>query len=138
MLLVVALYWSEGAKDKPYSRRELISFLNSDPGMIHLFLKWLDRIGIGHARRRFRVSIHESADVAAAEAYWRSVIGEPDAEFGRAMLKRHNPKTVRKHVGVDYHGCLSVKVLRSSGPYRIVDGWWRGILAAHGLRGMPD
>jgi hypothetical protein len=92
MLLGVALYWSGGAKDKPYSRRELISFINSDPGMIHLFLKWLDLMGIDHARRRFRVSIHESADVAAAEAYWRSVIGEPDADFGGAMLKRHNPR----------------------------------------------
>lgn len=138
MLIGVALYWAEGVKDKPYVRRELISFINSDPGMIHLFLRWLDLVGVDRAQRRYRVSIHESADVTAAEEYWRSVIGLPDVEFGRATLKRHNPKTVRKQIGDNYHGCLSVKVLQSSNLYRRVDGWWRGIVAAHGVGGMPD
>lgn len=138
MLLGVALYWAEGAKDKPYSRRETINFINSDAGMMRLFLRWLDLVGVDHGRRRYRVSIHESADVAAAEEYWRSVIGRVDVEFCRASLKRHNPKTVRKRVGDDYHGCLNVKVLQSSSLYRRVDGWWRGILAAHGAGGMPD
>lgn len=138
MLLGVALYWAEGAKDKSYCRRETVDFINSDPGVIRLFLHWLDLVGIDHARRRYRVSIHESADVAAAEDYWRSVIGLPDVEFRRATLKRHNPKTVRKQIGSDYHGCLNVKVLQSSSLYRRVDGWWRGILAARGAGGMPD
>lgn len=138
MLLGVALYWAEGVKDKPYSRREYVTFINSDPGMIRLFLKWLDLLRVDPARRRYRVSIHESADLAAAEEYWRSVIGLPDVEFGLATLKRHNPKTVRKQVGDDYHGCLAVKVLQPSSLYRRVDGWWRGILAARGVGGMPD
>lgn len=92
-------------------------FINSDPGVIRLFLRWLDLLAIDPARRSYRVSIHESADVAA-EAYWRSVIGRPDAEFGRATLKRHNPKTVRKHIGDDYRGCLVARVLQPSGLYR--------------------
>ncbi len=106
--------------------------------MIRLFLRWLDLVGIDYARRRYRVSIHENADVAAAEAYWRSVVGLPCVEFGRATLKRHNPKTVRKQIGDDYHGCLTVTVLQPSSLYRKVDGWWRGILAARGVGGMPD
>ncbi len=138
MLLGVALYWAEGAKDKPYSRRETVDFINSDPGMIRLFLRWLDLMGVSHERRRYRVSIHESGDVAAAEEHWRSVIGRPDVEFCPVTLKRHNPRTVRKQIGDDYHGCLNVKVLQSSSIYRRVDGWWRGILAAHGAGGMPD
>lgn len=32
----VALYWAEGAKDKPYARRENVLFVNSDPGVIRL------------------------------------------------------------------------------------------------------
>lgn len=138
MLLGVALYWAEGVKDKPYSRREYITFINSDPGMIRLFLAWLDLMRVEHARRRYRVSIHESADVMAAEEYWRSVIGLPDVEFGRATLKRHIPKTIRKQISDDYHGCLTVAVLQGSSFYRRVDGWWRGILAARGAGGMPD
>ncbi len=138
MLLGVALYWAAGAKGKPYSCRERINFTNSDPGMIRLFLRWLDLIGVEHARRQFQVSIHESADVAGAEQYWRSVIGVSYVRFQLAVLERHNPKTARKQTGSDYHGCLTVRVLQSGRLYRRVDGWWRGILAAHGAGGMPD
>jgi transcriptional regulator with XRE-family HTH domain len=138
MLLGVALYWSEGAKDKPYARREAIDFINSDPGMVRLFLRWLDLTGVEHSRRQYRISIHESADVAAAEEYWRGVIGGPEPEFRRATLKRHNPRTVRKQTGAHYHGCLSVKVRQGSGLYRRVEGWWRGILAAREAGDVPD
>ena len=31
------------------------------------------------------------------------------AQFHRTALKRHNPRTVRKNVGADYHGCLIVE-----------------------------
>lgn len=34
----VALYWAEGTKDKPHARRERVTFVNSDPSMIRLFL----------------------------------------------------------------------------------------------------
>ena len=138
MLLGVALYWAEGTKDKPYARRERIAFINSDPGMIRLFLRWLDLIGVDPARRRYCVSIHESADVAAAEEYWRLMIGLPAGDFYRATVKRHNPKTVRKQTGDDYHGCLTIKVLQPSSLYRRVDGWWRGILEACGAGDVPD
>lgn len=138
MLLGVALYWAEGVKDKPYQRRELINFINSDPGMIRLFLRWLDLVGVEEARRHYRVSIHESADLDAAEQYWRGVVGVPEADFRRATLKKHNPKTVRKHVGAGYHGCLTVKVLQPTALYQRVDGWWRGILAARGAGDVPE
>lgn len=138
MLLGVALYWAEGAKDKAYSRRENIQFINSDAGMIKLFLQWLDLIGVEEAHRQYRLSIHESADVAAAEDHWRRVVGVPEADFRKATLKRHNPKTVRKQVRDDYHGCIIVQVRRSSSLYRLVDGWWRGILAARDAGDVPN
>jgi hypothetical protein len=34
----VALYWAEGSKSKPYDRRERVAFVNSDPGVISVFL----------------------------------------------------------------------------------------------------
>lgn len=137
-ILGVGLYWAEGAKDKPYHRRESTVFINSDPGVIRVYLAWLDILGIEQARRRYRLSIHETADVAAAEDYWRSIICSPDAEFSRATLKRHNPKTVRKRVGDDYHGCLIVTVLRSSELYRRIEGWWRGIVEARRMADVRD
>lgn len=137
-VLGVGLYWAEGSKDKPYSRRESVAFINSDPNVIRLFLAWLDILGVAQDLRGFRLSIHESADVGAAEEFWRSVIGTPDVEFSRATLKRHNPKTVRKRVGDDYRGCLIVTVRRSSELYRRIEGWWQGIVEARGRADVRD
>ncbi|MGH3246258.1 MAG: hypothetical protein ACRDOI_08610 [Trebonia sp.] len=138
MLIGAALYWAEGVKDKSYARREVVTFINSDPGMIQIFLRWLDLMDIGEGRRQYRISIHESADLAKAEEYWRSVVGLREVEFRRATLKRHQPKTVRLRTGSDYHGCLTVKVLQPSTLYRRIDGLWRGILAARSVGYVPD
>jgi hypothetical protein len=74
---------------------------------------------------RFRVHIHETADVAAAEEFWRGVTGAGAAQFHRTGLKRHNPRTVRKNVGADYHGCLIIGVRQSADLYRRIEGWVR-------------
>lgn len=129
-LLGVGLYWAEGTKDKPYDRRENVTFVNSDPGMIHVFLAWLDLLGIERERLRFSVMIHERADVAGAERYWADLVGI-DADrtsFNKTTLKKHNPKTVRKNVGDSYRGCLTIKVLRSADLYRRIAGAWYGIV----------
>ena len=73
------------------------------------------------------MSIHESADEAAARAYWSEVVHVPAADFARTTLKRHAPRTVRKNVGDDYHGCLVVDVRRSIGLYREIEGIWRAV-----------
>src|SRR5215470_18286618 len=63
-------YWCEGSKSKPYNRQDRVMFVNSDPGLITFFLRFLDAAGIGRDRLIYRVQIHESADVAAAEPFW--------------------------------------------------------------------
>ncbi|MER6150583.1 hypothetical protein ABT134_21795 [Streptomyces hirsutus] len=127
-LLGVGLYWAEGAKDKVYSRREFVLFVNSDPDMIKVFLAWLDLLQVERERLRFRLMIHESADVAAAEQHWATLVGTSSARFGKTTLKKHNPKTVRKNVGEHYRGCLVISVLQSADLYRRIEGWWNGIV----------
>ncbi|WP_327117751.1 hypothetical protein OG206_19425 [Streptomyces sp. NBC_01341] len=124
----VALYWAEGTKDKSYSRRERIELINSDPDVINLFLHWLNLLGVSRDRMRFRVSIHESADVAGAEAFWADLTGAPASAFGKTTLKKHNPKTVRKNTGNTYRGCLAVYVSQSAELYRRAEGAWYGIV----------
>ena len=68
-LVGVALYWAEGAKDKTYDRREYLTLINGDPGVIQVFLDWLDLLGVERERLRFRVHIHESGDVDSAQRY---------------------------------------------------------------------
>ncbi|GAA2266824.1 hypothetical protein GCM10010145_36590 [Streptomyces ruber] len=125
----IALYWAEGAKSKPYARRERAVFINSDPGVILTYLAWLDLLGVEENRLGYRVLIHESADVDAALRYWADVAAVDTAVFAKPTLKKHNPVTVRKNTGDDYHGCLVITVARSADLYNRIEGWWYGIVA---------
>ncbi|CAL9443293.1 hypothetical protein SUDANB58_02296 [Streptomyces sp. enrichment culture] len=124
----VALYWAEGTKSKPYDRRERVAFVNSDPGVIQVYLAWLDLLGVSRDRLGFRVLIHESADVEGATRYWADLSGTDCSAFSKPTLKKHNPKTVRKNTGDRYHGCLVITVARSAELYNRIEGWWNGIV----------
>jgi transcriptional regulator with XRE-family HTH domain len=116
-------YWCEGAKNKPYRRSDQVIFMNSDPALVTFFLRFLDAAGIERDRLRCTVSIHESADVAAAQQFWQRVTGLEATQFRRPALKKHNPRTVRKNTGTDYHGCLRMDVLCGTSLYRKIEGW---------------
>ncbi|HEY0936170.1 MAG TPA: hypothetical protein VGD91_20820, partial [Trebonia sp.] len=123
-------YWCEGTKAKPWRQTGVhVTFMNSDPGLIRFFLRFLDVAGIQHADLVFRVHVHESADVEAAQRFWAEVTGAPADQFRKVTLKRHNPKTVRKNTGEAYHGCLIVYVRRSGDLYRSIEGWMSAITA---------
>lgn len=124
----VVLYWAEGTKDKVYDRRESATIINSDPDVIVVYLAWLELLGVERSRIRFRLHIHESADVDKAQQYWADLVGVDVAEMQRPTLKKHNPKTVRKNVGEGYRGCLIIKVLGSAELYRRIEGWWSGMV----------
>lgn len=126
----VALYWAEGAKDKPHRRSEVLQFINSDPNVIRLFLRWLDLLEVPRSRLTLRVSIHETADVESAENFWADVVGVDVAAFSRATLKKHNPRTVRKNTGDAYRGCMVIYVRQSADLYRRMEGAWCGIVGA--------
>ncbi|MEU0217966.1 hypothetical protein ABZ281_23930 [Streptomyces sp. NPDC006265] len=134
----VVLYWAEGAKDKAHSRqrRENLQFINSDPNVIGFFLRWLDSQGVHRDRLRFRVYIHESADVTEAESYWAKLVDVDASALQRTTLKKHNPRTVRKNIGDSYRGCLAIYVTRSADLYRRMEGAWYGIVGGAARR--PD
>ena len=120
-------YWCEGAKNKPYHRHDRVTFINSDPALITLFLRFLDAAGVDRNMIIYRVYIHETADVAGAERFWLEVSGADPTLFRRPVLKRHHPQTVRKNVGADYRGCLRLDVRRSADLYRRIEGWMRAV-----------
>ena len=118
-------YWCEGTKSKPHQLRERVIFTNSDPRLIKLFLRFLAAAEVQPTQMRFRVYIHETADVAAAEDFWARITNTDPGTFYRAVLKHHNPQTVRKNVDSEYHGCLRIDVLQSADLYRRIEGWVR-------------
>ena len=127
-LIGVGLYWPEGSKSKQHSPSERLTFINSDPDMIRVYLAWLHLLGVSKERMRFRVHIHESADIEGAERFWADLVGIDASDLSRTTLKKHQPKTVRKNVGEGYRGCLTVRVLQSAELYRRIEGWWCGIV----------
>jgi transposase len=122
-------YWCEGAKSKPHHRHERVAFINGDPRLVAFFLRFLDAAGIDRAQVRYRVYIHETADIERAEHFWLEVTGADPAQFHNPTLKRHNPKTVRWNTGDEYHGCLRIDVQQSSDLYRRIEGWARAAMA---------
>ncbi|MFS8200652.1 hypothetical protein ACLVWQ_18445 [Streptomyces sp. CWNU-52B] len=133
----VALYWAEGSKDKPYARRETVTFVNSDPGVIRLYLAWLTLLGVTPERLQYRVMIHMTADVDGAERYWADLVGVDVSAFQRTTIKKHNPRTLRKNVGENYRGCLVVRVSQGAELYRRVEGWWSGMVDSTGRDHAP-
>jgi hypothetical protein len=115
-------YWCEGAKSKPYRRDEQVRFINSDPALIRLFLKFLYNAGVRQDRLRYRVHIHESADVGAATRYWENLVAAEAGQFTKPNIKRHRPRTVRYKSGT-YYGSLQISVLKSGDLYRKISGW---------------
>ncbi|MDQ0387332.1 hypothetical protein ACFW4O_11025 [Streptomyces mutabilis] len=125
----VALYWAEGTKDKPYDRRENVIFVNSDAGVIKLYLAWLRLLGVDQDRLKYRVMIHMTADVEGAKRYWADLVDVDVSQFQKTTIKKHNPKTVRKNVGDTYRGCLVIRVAQGTDLYRRIEGWWAGMVS---------
>jgi hypothetical protein len=78
--------------------------------------------GVPAENIRFRVAIHETADVAAAVAWWAAFVGVAPETFQRSTIKRHVPTTVRHNTGEGYRGCLVVSVLKGREVYWLIEG----------------
>jgi transposase len=115
--------WCEGTKAKPWSQRtEKVGFINSDPGLVRVFLRFLEAAKVPAANIRYRLSIHESAEVEDAVRWWAEFVGVTPEEFQKTTLKRHNPSTVRHNTEESYRGCLVVSVLKSRELYWMIEG----------------
>lgn len=86
----VVAYAAEGEKRKPWQTSAPVKFINSDPRMIQLFIRWLLLIGVDRSSLTFRVAIHRDADVDQALRFWSQIVGVPAERFQRTTLKRES------------------------------------------------
>jgi hypothetical protein len=91
LLVGAAIYWCEGSKSKPWRRNDRLTFTNSDAGLLALFLYFLESCGVDRRTPTYRLSIHESAGVDAATAWWIQVLGLP-AERGAITDAEATPR----------------------------------------------
>ncbi|MDD3728950.1 MAG: hypothetical protein PHH50_01350 [Candidatus Pacebacteria bacterium] len=127
-LIGTALYWAEGSKEKDKSSQ--VTFGNSDPKMVIIFLKWLNKIcKIKKKDIIFRVYLHENSENRLKEVkkYWSRIVGFSEKHFKNVSWKRNKISTNRKNIGKKYYGLLSITVRKSTNLNRKIQGWVDGI-----------
>lgn len=122
LLMGAIAYWCEGAKSKPWARADRFAFINSDPGLLSLILRFLQINGYHLDELGYRVSSHETADAEAAADWWATTLTIPRSRFKKPTIKTHVPQTRRMNVGEDYHGCLTITAPRSRDLYWRMEG----------------
>lgn len=127
-LIGIALYWSEGHKEK--DKGSLVRLGNSDPRLIKTFLKWL--FGTWKIKKKniiFRIYLHETSKNRLEEVkkYWSKNTGFSEKYFDKITWKKNKIKTNRKNIGKDYYGLLDIGVRGSINLNRQIQGWIEGI-----------
>lgn len=127
-LLGLALYWAEGAKQKPGNVSASVIFTNSDPLAIKLFMRWAQEIcGVSEEQLSFELYLHETGDAQRARSFWSTQLQVPVEKLAHVRWKRHRPATRRTNVGDAYHGLVRVRVACSSALNRRIAGWIMGV-----------
>ena len=99
--ICATLYWAEGNKRERY-----ISFTNSDPKMISLFVTLLRRCyKIDESKFRALVHLHEYHNEEEIKAYWSQKSQIPLEQFSKSYLKPHTKKTIRE----GYKGTVRIR-----------------------------
>lgn len=135
-LIGIALYWAEGSKSKEHNTSVGISFSNSDPNMIYIFIEWLRRcLGIDDKDIITSLYIHELHKHRTKDILdiWGKKINKPLSFFKYVYYKKNKIKTNRKNTGDLYIGLLRVNIKASSDLNRKITGWIKGICSNCGL-----
>ncbi len=95
------LYWCEGSKREEDYR---VEFVNSDPEMISIFMKYIRTKGVEERRLRIRMEIHVQDDEAECRRYWKYVTGLQDDNFIASAPRK--PSNSKKHLP---HGTVAIR-----------------------------
>lgn len=124
------LYWAEGTKQKEHNPGQGVSFNNSDPLMIKIFLKWiLEIVKISKERINFSIYSHDNIRHRESEViqYWAKITGFPVVKFGKIYYKKNKKKKYRRNQGRNYYGLLRININKSTDLNRKITGWIEGV-----------
>jgi transcriptional regulator with XRE-family HTH domain len=123
-LVGAALYWSEGFK-----KNSQVGFSNSDPGMINLFIKWLQMIfdyDYKDLSVRVTLNISHKHRIKEIERYWSDITGIPLKNFRKPFYQRVKWKKYYRNPN-EYYGLLRINVLKSKDFLRKIYGYIEGL-----------
>jgi len=82
----IMLYWAEGTL-----KGQTVDFVNSNPDMIKLFLKFLRRIcGIAEKRLRVYLYIYSRLSLKNSMSYWSEITQVPSNQFTKPYIRKGN------------------------------------------------
>lgn len=97
--LLAIMYWAEGAK----GRGDIISFANTDPQMIKLFITLLrESYILDENKFRVRIHLHYYHNELKVKEFWSNLLKVPITQFGKIYRKKRGTnKIFRKNkVGI--------------------------------------
>lgn len=74
IIIASCLYWGEGTKND-------FSLSNTDPGLIKVFIRCLEELGIAKQSLRVTIRIYEDIQKKTAIKYWAKIIGIPKKQI---------------------------------------------------------
>ena len=131
MILGAALYWGEGYKNFNLKRRAYpyISFGNSDPLMIKVFISFLERIlKIDKSKIKCQIMIYPNINPLEALQYWQNITKVPAENFRTQMTVSRASQGKRPWNLLPY-GTLQLRVNKRQNFFKIkglIDGIIKG------------
>jgi hypothetical protein len=111
----VMLYWGEGTKSGG-----TVTFSNSDPVMIELFIKFLRKI-CGIAEDRLRVLLHIYIDQNEKElkSFWSKITDISESQFSKSFVHKKKGGNYKK---ISQYGTISLRYSDKQ-LLTIINGW---------------
>ena len=108
----LVLYLAEGSR-----KYERFQFMNSDPRLIKLMIKWLRVLNISIADIQARLYIHHVYANENCENFWARMTNIPLSQFSKTIYK---PTVYLLKKNPSYKGCLRVEVRGSELFWKVV------------------
>jgi transcriptional regulator with XRE-family HTH domain len=127
LLVGTSLYWSEGWKKESPEKYHGISFVNSDPNMVKLFLNFLRKVmKIPEEKIKVNLRIHPNINAKRAINFWSKITKIPKEKFGISTQISRASQRKRPKNSLPY-GTLKLSVHSRQKFYQI-KGWIEGII----------
>lgn len=124
-LIGTALYWAEGDK-----KQRRVLFINSDPNMILVFIKWLEVcLNIPKDRLICRVEINKihKDRINIIQCYWSDLIKISSSQFRTPSFKKSKIKKIYQD-NSKYYGSLQITVSKGTNLSYEILGYIQGVI----------
>jgi len=132
LLLGTALYWAEGYK-RPIVKNgrersyHAISFSNSDPAMIKIFIEFLKKIlYIPDNKIKAELRIFKHLNEKQTLRYWQNITGLPEKNFHKTLYGISKSSLGKKPYNRLPNGMIQVRVGDTKNFHKIM-GWIQGL-----------